>query len=68
MAFSLNLTEEQLDLQKWVHGFATDVLRPAAAEWDEREELPWPVLEEAARIGMYSWEALTNSSPIPPGC
>jgi hypothetical protein len=35
MAFSLDLTEVQLDLQKWVHGFSADVLRPAAAEWDE---------------------------------
>jgi alkylation response protein AidB-like acyl-CoA dehydrogenase len=30
------------------------VIRPAAAEWDEREETPWPILEEAAKIGLYS--------------
>lgn len=33
-------TEEQQDLRDWVHGFAADVVRPAAAEWDEREEPP----------------------------
>jgi acyl-CoA dehydrogenase len=67
MGFSLDLTEEQLDLQKWVHGFATDVLRPAAAEWDAREELPWPVVKEAAQLGLYSWEALNQFFADPTG-
>ncbi len=38
--FSLALTEEQRDLRDWVHGFAAQVVRPAAAEWDAREETP----------------------------
>lgn len=67
MAFNLDLTEEQRDLQKWAHGFAADVLRPAAAEWDEREELPWPVLKEAADIGLYSWDALNQFFADPTG-
>jgi alkylation response protein AidB-like acyl-CoA dehydrogenase len=25
-----------------------------AAEWDEREETPWPVIQEAAKVGLYS--------------
>ena len=29
-------------------------IRPAAAEWDEKEEFPWPVVEEAAKAGLYS--------------
>jgi alkylation response protein AidB-like acyl-CoA dehydrogenase len=37
-----------------VHQFAKDVVRPAAAEYDEREDFPWPVLQEAAKIGLYS--------------
>src|SRR6187402_1920036 len=57
--FSLN--EDQLALQKWVHGFAEDVVRPAAHEWDEREEFPWPVVQEAAKIGLYGWEFLLSS-------
>src|SRR5262249_36434660 len=44
------------EMQDWVHGFAVNVVRPAAAEWDEREETPWPILEEAAKIGLYSLE------------
>ena len=47
--FSLELNEDQLQLQKWVHDFAEGVMRPAGHEWDEREETPWPIIEEAAQ-------------------
>ena len=59
--FSMELNEDQVQIQKWVHGFAKDVVRPAAHEWDEREEMPWPIIQEAARIGLYSWEFLQAS-------
>ena len=59
--FSLDLNEDQVQLQKWVHGFAEDVMRPAAEEWDEREETPWPIIEEAAKIGMYGWEIMAET-------
>lgn len=58
--FSLALNEDQVQLQKWVHDFAEDVIRPAAPEWDQREETPWPILEEAAKIGLYGWEFLAE--------
>jgi len=57
---SFELNEDQLQLQKWVHDFAEDVVRPAAAEWDEREEFPWPVVQEAAKIGLYGWEFMAQ--------
>jgi acyl-CoA dehydrogenase len=56
--FTLELNQDQKDIKEWVHGFAEGVVRPAAAEWDEREETPWPVIQEAAKIGLYSFEAL----------
>src|ERR1044072_2949 len=56
--FTLELNQDQKDIRDWVHGFAEGVVRPAAAEWDEREEAPWPVIQEAAKIGLYSFEAL----------
>ena len=56
--FSLALNEDQLQIQKWVHDFAETVVRPAAHEWDEREEFPWPLVEEAAKIGLYSLRLL----------
>jgi len=34
--FSLQLNDDQLQIQEWVHTFAKDVIRPAAQEWDER--------------------------------
>ncbi|HKE72224.1 MAG TPA: acyl-CoA dehydrogenase family protein [Acidimicrobiales bacterium] len=54
--FSLTLNEDQQQIQKWVHDFAEGVVRPAAHEWDEREEFPWPIVEEAAKIGLYSFD------------
>jgi len=60
MTFSLELTEEQHDLRDWAHGFAERTIRPAAHEWDEREETPWPVLQEAAKIGLYGFETLAT--------
>ena len=62
--FSLALNEDQLQIQKWVHDFAEDVIRPAAQEWDEREETPWPIIEEAAKIGLYSFDFVANAYDI----
>jgi acyl-CoA dehydrogenase len=56
--FTLELNQDQKDIREWVHGFAEGVVRPAAEEWDEREETPWPIIKEAADIGLYSFEAL----------
>ena len=50
--FSLEPGEDLARMREWLHEFAASVIRPAAAEWDEREETPWPVLEEAAKIGL----------------
>ena len=47
-------SEDVRQVRDWVHGFAESVIRPAAAEWDEREETPWPIIQEAAKIGLYS--------------
>ena len=65
--FSLDLNEEQRELREWVHGFAAGTVRPAAAEWDEREETPWPVIQEAAKIGLYGFEFLANCWADPSG-
>ncbi len=58
--FSMHLSEEQEQLRDWIHGFAVDTMRPNAEEWDEREETPWPIIEEAAGIGLYGWEFLSE--------
>src|SRR5436309_9261808 len=65
--FSLELSQDQKDLRDWVHGFAEGVVRPAAAEWDEREETPWPIIGEAAKIGLYGFEGLAQFWADPSG-
>jgi alkylation response protein AidB-like acyl-CoA dehydrogenase len=52
--FTLDMSDDVREMRDWVHEFAKNVMRPAAAEWDEREETPWPILEEASKIGLYS--------------
>src|SRR5271165_4738083 len=65
--FSLALSQEQRDIRQWVHGFAADVVRPAAHEWDEKEQTPWPIIEEAAKIGLYGFEGLAQFFADPTG-
>jgi acyl-CoA dehydrogenase len=65
--FSLELTQDQKDIRDWVHGFAADVVRPAAHEWDEKEQTPWPIIEEAAKIGLYGFEGLAQFFADPSG-
>ncbi len=36
--------------------FSEQVIRPVAAEYDEREETPWPVLEQAAKAGLIAYK------------
>ena len=59
--FTMELSEDHVTMRDWVHGFAQNVMRPAAHEWDEREETPWPIIEEAANIGIYSVDFLANA-------
>jgi acyl-CoA dehydrogenase len=65
--FSLELNDDQKEIREWVHGFAEGVVRPAASEWDEREEFPWPVVKEAAKIGLYGFEGLAQFFLEPTG-
>ncbi len=65
--FSLALTQDQKDIRDWVHGFAANVVRPAAHEWDEKEQTPWPIIQEAAKIGLYGFEGLAQFFADPTG-
>jgi acyl-CoA dehydrogenase len=67
VTFSLELTQDQKDIRDWVHGFAADVVRPAAHEWDEKEQTPWPIIQEAAKIGLYGFEGLAQFFSDPTG-
>jgi alkylation response protein AidB-like acyl-CoA dehydrogenase len=50
------LSEDHVTTQKWVHEFAEKEIRPVAAQYDETEEFPWPVLKKAAEVGLYGLE------------
>jgi alkylation response protein AidB-like acyl-CoA dehydrogenase len=65
--FSLEPSADVLEMRDWVHEFAKDVIRPAAAEWDEREETPWPIIEQAAKIGLYSLDFFATQWMDPAG-
>ena len=67
MSLTLDLTDEQVALRDKAHAFAQEVIRPVAAEYDRAQELPWPVLEEAARQGLYQWELYAQLSTDPTG-
>ena len=65
--FSLALSDDQTTVRDWVHGFALNVMRPVAHEWDEREETPWPIIEEAAKLGIYGMDFMANTYADPTG-
>src|SRR5215207_6462039 len=60
--FSLKLNEDQEQIKKWVHDVAESVVRPAAEEWDEKEQFPFPIVQEAANIGLYSFDFFAQAS------
>jgi acyl-CoA dehydrogenase len=65
--FSLDLDEDQMQIRKWVHDFAEQVVRPAAHEWDEKEQTPWPIIKQAAEIGLYSLDFIAQCFGDPTG-
>ncbi len=65
--FSLDLNEDQQTIKDWVHDFSVNVVRPAAEEWDEREEFPMPIVQEAAKVGLYGWEFMASNMADPTG-
>ena len=50
-----SLTDEQRAIQELARDFARREIRPVAGEYDEREEMPWPVLRKAAKVGLLSY-------------
>src|SRR6201994_2069019 len=67
MSFTLDLSDDHVALRDKAHTFAREVIRPVAAEYDRAQELPWPVLQEAARQGLYQWELYAQLSMDPTG-
>jgi alkylation response protein AidB-like acyl-CoA dehydrogenase len=45
-------TPEQDEIRDLAHRFAEQEMRPVAADYDEREETPWPVIRKAHEVGL----------------
>src|SRR5580698_4932538 len=65
--FSMDLGQDLRDVRDWVHEFSESVIRPAGSEWDEREETPWPILQQASKIGLYSLDFFAQQWLEPSG-
>ena len=62
-----SLSEEHKEIVKWAHEFAEKEIRPVAAEYDETEEFPWPVLKKAAEVGLYGFDIYLQQQQDPTG-
>jgi alkylation response protein AidB-like acyl-CoA dehydrogenase len=52
---SFDLTDEQREMRDMTHRFADKDIRPIAAEYDEKEEVPWDVIHKAIAAGFQSY-------------
>ena len=52
MGFDFSLTQEQEEIRKLAHEFAVNEMRPVAADYDEKEETPWAVMQKAHDLGL----------------
>src|SRR3712207_1510884 len=56
MDFRLN--EEPLEFQKHCRRFAVEVMRPAAAEYDRTQEVPYDVVKKAREWGLHGLDQI----------
>lgn len=54
MAIDFSLSEEQRQLQALARRFAKEQIAPVAGEYDEREEVPWPVIRQMHALGLLN--------------
>lgn len=54
MPIDFSLTDEQKELQKLARRFAKEQIAPVAAEYDAKEEVPWPVIEKLYGVGLLN--------------
>ncbi len=53
MGLSFELSPEQGAIRDTCHEFASQVVAPQAAEWDRREEFPYPLVAKMAELGLF---------------
>lgn len=50
-----DLSDEQRQFQDLAHEFAENEIRPVAADYDEREEFPWELIQKAHSLGLMTY-------------
>ncbi len=53
MGLSFELSPEQAAIRGTCRDFAIQVVAPQAAEWDRRQEFPYPVVAQMAELGVF---------------
>jgi butyryl-CoA dehydrogenase len=53
MGLSFELSPEQAAIRETCRDFAIQVVAPQAAEWDRRQEFPYPVVAQMAELGVF---------------
>lgn len=53
MGLSFELSPEQAAIRETCREFASQVVAPQAAEWDRREEFPYPLVAQMAELGLF---------------
>ena len=65
MSSGLELTPAHHELVRRTHPFAEEVVRPAAAHYDQTQECPWEIVDAAAREGQAGTpEQLAHWAPL----
>jgi acyl-CoA dehydrogenase len=54
------LSDETLEFQRLCHRFAEEVIRPAAAEYDCTQAVPWDIIREARAWGLHGLDHLQS--------
>jgi acyl-CoA dehydrogenase len=52
---SFELTDEQREMQTMVRKFVKNEIIPVADEYDEKSEMPWPIIQKAFDIGLWNF-------------
>jgi alkylation response protein AidB-like acyl-CoA dehydrogenase len=64
------LTEEQVFMRDVARELAEKKIRPVSAEYDEKNEFPWPIVEEMAKADLFrvfideAYGGMAGDSPI----
>jgi acyl-CoA dehydrogenase len=61
------LSDEQLEFQARCRRFAQEVIRPAAAQHDREQTVPWDIIREARRWDLHGLDLIQKMATDPDG-